>query len=219
MNLSLAKKFLKISIINTIRINFHYFGWKGVKNQYILCSRNVKLQNIRGGVTVKKKYRGVVRIGFGEVQGHDNRYDRNIIDIRGNVIFDGDAHFCVGAKLIVQDSATVNIGDHFIVNGKSTLLSNNKIEIGKNCLISWGCLIMDTDFHKLYQGGQWINKDQEIVIGDNCWICCNSTILKGSTIPDESVIAAGSVVTRKFDKRNTVIAGNQVKREGIFWQY
>ena len=47
-----------------------------------------------------------------------------------------------------------------------------------------------------------------IRIGNNCFIGSNSTILYGITIPNNTIIAAGSIVTHSFQEENTVIGGN-----------
>lgn len=46
-----------------------------------------------------------------------------------------------------------------------------------------------------------------VVIGDNCWICANVTILPGVTIGEGCVIGAGSVVTRSIPA-HSLAAGN-----------
>jgi len=46
-----------------------------------------------------------------------------------------------------------------------------------------------------------------VVIGKDCWIGANSTILPGVTIGDFSVVAAGSVVTKNVPS-GTMVAGN-----------
>lgn len=48
---------------------------------------------------------------------------------------------------------------------------------------------------------------QEIVIGENVWIGLNATILKGTTIGNNSVIAAGTVVKGHIPE-NVVVQGN-----------
>ncbi|SHE13303.1 Galactoside O-acetyltransferase [Chlamydia abortus] len=45
-----------------------------------------------------------------------------------------------------------------------------------------------------------------VVIGKNVWIGSNATILPGVTIGDNSVVAAGAVVTKDVPE-NTVVAG------------
>jgi acetyltransferase-like isoleucine patch superfamily enzyme len=44
-------------------------------------------------------------------------------------------------------------------------------------------------------------------IANNVWIGMNAVILKGVTIGENSVVAAGSVVTKNVEP-NTVVAGN-----------
>ena len=51
---------------------------------------------------------------------------------------------------------------------------------------------------------------KEIHIGRNCFIGCNTIILKGTVLGDNCVVGAGAVVSGKFDD-NCVIAGNPAK--------
>ena len=51
---------------------------------------------------------------------------------------------------------------------------------------------------------------QEIHIGKNCFLGCNSIILKGTFLGDGCVVGAGAVVSGKFED-NCVIAGNPAK--------
>tara|TARA_B110000503_G_scaffold72285_1_gene111814 strand:- start:1009 stop:1188 length:180 start_codon:yes stop_codon:yes gene_type:complete len=48
------------------------------------------------------------------------------------------------------------------------------------------------------------------MIGNNVWIGLNSIILKGVSVGDNTIIAAGSVVTKSFGN-NLVIGGNPAK--------
>ena len=49
---------------------------------------------------------------------------------------------------------------------------------------------MDTDFHKIYDlESNILNKDKAIEIGENVWIGCRCTILKGANIKRNSVIS------------------------------
>ncbi len=50
-----------------------------------------------------------------------------------------------------------------------------------------------------------------ITIGDDVWIGGGCTILAGVTIGDNSIVAAGSVVTKDVPS-NTIVAGNPAKR-------
>ncbi len=77
---------------------------------------------------------------------------------------------------------------------------------------------MDTDFHKIVKDNEIINPDQEILIGNHCWIGMNVSILKGSVIPDNCVIAACSTITRKLNLSNCIYLNNSIIKEDITWK-
>ena len=80
---------------------------------------------------------------------------------------------------------------------------------------------MDTDFHKVIstESQQQINNDKPVQIGNHVWIACKSTILKGSSVPDNSVIAAGSVISKKYTNVNTVYASIGEIRNRVTWSH
>lgn len=101
--------------------------------------------------------------------------------------------FSKTSRIIIED----NVG----LNGTSITSRSKSIIIGKNTKIAPNVIIVDSDFHNpwpplmrhSYPGDE---VDGDIIIGSNCWIGMNSIILKGVQIGDNSVIAAGCVVTR-----------------------
>lgn len=126
---------------------------------------------------------------------------------------------------------------HIIINpevyiGDDCLLScANRIEIGHHTLIAHGVHIFDNDTHPLdwqQRLNDWeaiCNGKKElkpyipnasITIGQYVWIGFNSTLLKGVTIGDRSVVAAGSVVTKNVPS-DVLVAGNPARiiREGL----
>lgn len=56
----------------------------------------------------------------------------------------------------------------------------------------------------------------KIIIGNNCFIGMNTTILPGVSIADNVIVAAGSVVTRSICESNVVYGGNPAKRISTF---
>lgn len=77
--------------------------------------------------------------------------------------------------------------------------------------------ILDSDFHSLDPVAR-LNKrpgmNKAVIIGANVFIGNNVLILKGATIGDNSVVAAGSVVSKDIPS-NVIAAGNpcEIKRE------
>jgi acetyltransferase-like isoleucine patch superfamily enzyme len=115
------------------------------------------------------------------------------------------------------------VGDFTLLNG-ALIMVEERIEIGSHCLISWNVGIADSDFHPLEPAQRLIDaqalapffkgrpprpklKTAPVIICNNAWIGMNAVILKGVTIGENSVVAAGSVVTKSVPP-NTVVAGN-----------
>jgi acetyltransferase-like isoleucine patch superfamily enzyme len=129
----------------------------------------------------------------------------------------GGCSFSIGAK------GRCSVGDFTLLNG-ALVMAEERIEIGSHCLISWNVGIADSDFHPLAPAQRIIDaqaiapffKDRPprpeirtapVIISDNVWIGMNAVILKGVTIGENSVVAAGAVVTKSVPA-NVVVAGN-----------
>lgn len=110
--------------------------------------------------------------------------------------------------------AEIHIGDNVGISG-ATIYARKSITIGDNTLVGGNAKILDNDFHPLDVEAR--NADikekiaaKPIVIGKNCFIGCNSLILKGTVLGDGCVVGAGAVVSGKFED-NCVIAGNPAR--------
>ena len=91
--------------------------------------------------------------------------------------------------------------------------------------ITWSQNILAFSFsfsliHSIFdENGNLINVGQSITIGNHVWICKDVKIMKNTNIPDGCIVAQGSIVTKKFEKENCILAGNpaRVVKENIHW--
>ena len=117
--------------------------------------------------------------------------------------------------------AVIEIGDNVGISG-ATIYARKGIYIGENTCIDGNCKILDNDFHPInmedrikllsdvHGGDSNLIPSKEVHIGKNCFLGCNSIILKGTVLGDGCVVGAGAVVAGKFED-NCVIAGNPAK--------
>ena len=120
-----------------------------------------------------------------------------------------------GTKVVLHKGGTLEMGDNSYINENSCIHCAKHISIGANCAIAWNVTIMDTDIHKIYRDGKWVNEDAEVIIGNNVWIGAHCMVLKGAIIEDNCIIAAHSVV-RGHLKANTIYGGNPLKEISRF---
>lgn len=121
-----------------------------------------------------------------------------------------------GCIIQVEENAELILGSGFI-NSDSKVQCYNYIEIGEKCFIAENVFIRDNDGHEINYEGKRVKKN-EIIIGNNVWIGTGCVILSGATIVDNTVIAAGTEVNKKFPP-NTLIGGNpaHVIKKHISW--
>lgn len=119
--------------------------------------------------------------------------------------------------IIVWHNAVLDFGTNVFMHEHTHITCGESIHIGSNTIIARDVVIRDYDAHHLSTPGYRISKP--IHIGEHVWIGNRVMILKGVTIGDNAVIAAGSVVTKDVPP-NCVAAGCPAKviRENVSWQ-
>src|SRR5699024_401653 len=99
-----------------------------------------------------------------------------------------------GCDVMVFENAKLNLGSGYI-NRYCKIRCYEEITIGDNVAISENFTIWDNDAHSVISRSK---SKAPIVIGNKVWIGTNVTVLKGVTIGDGCIIAAGSVVTKNI---------------------
>lgn len=124
------------------------------------------------------------------------------VENQGGTIVVGNCAFFPGVRLEVLPGGRLTIGTGTYLNRRAEIVCANEITIGRDCMIAWDVIIMDTDLHGV---GGHAPRTAPVRIGDRVWIGCRAIILKGVTIGDGAIIAAGAIVTHDVEP-GTVVA-------------
>jgi acetyltransferase-like isoleucine patch superfamily enzyme len=111
---------------------------------------------------------------------------------RGGEIYAENCAFFPGVRLEVWKGGRIFIGNGTYLNRNTEVIAQQEVRIGRDCMIAWDVVIMDTDQHSI-DGGPPVARP--VIIGDRVWIGCRAIILKGVHIGDHAVIGAGAIVT------------------------
>jgi acetyltransferase-like isoleucine patch superfamily enzyme len=139
------------------------------------------------------------------------------------IVFGEHVSLYAGCSFSIGENGSCTVGDFTLLNG-ALVMCEDRIEIGSHCLVSWNVGIADGDFHPLDPAQRRADAEAlapyyegrserpplhtaRVVIGDNVWIGMNAIVLRGVSIGENSVVAAGSVVTKSVPP-NVVVAGN-----------
>ena len=147
---------------------------------------------------------GQLRIPFGGLRV-------SFVENRGKV--------STGSEVTVGDGCTFNGSTHII----GALSEGITVRIGQDCLFASGITVRGSSHHGLWDldSGALLNPETGIEIGDHVWLGADVIVLNKSTIHSGSVVAARSIVNRRFSDENVLIAGSPaaVKRSRVAWTH
>jgi len=110
-------------------------------------------------------------------------------------------YFCYGHNIELGEECYLNMGCSFIDDAKITI--GNNVAFGPGVTIATVGHPIHPDYRRLMYGNP-------VTIENNCWIGANTTICPGVTIGKNSVVGAGSIVTKDIPE-NSVAVGNPCK--------
>lgn len=137
--------------------------------------------------------------------------------LKGRLILNGNGIFKIGYKfrtegtirLTTGENGCLEIKNHVFFNNNVGIAATTKVVIGNNVKIGNDALLMDSDFHDIYDTNK-PGKSGPIIIEDDVWIAMKAVILKNVTIGKGSVIGACAVVTKDVPPYS-LVAGNPAK--------
>ncbi len=156
----------------------------------LVMGRNVSLRHPRR-----------IRLGRGVVVD-----DNCVLDAKGyssNGICIGDGVVISRNTIISCKGGSIDIEDNSNISANCMLISESRLSVGKNVLIAGMCYIIAGGNHGIERIdipiiSQPMTQKGGIIIGDNCWLGANVTVLDGVTIGRDTVVGAGAVVTESL---------------------
>jgi acetyltransferase-like isoleucine patch superfamily enzyme len=124
-----------------------------------------------------------------------------------------EANFAINFTSIVLKPENIQLGraveKSLLISGNCYFQAINGIRIGDNTIIAPGVKIIssDHDFKNLNNH----TLEDPIIIGSQCWIGANAVILPGVSIGNNTIVAAGAIVTKSFSEGDQVLKGVPAK--------
>ncbi len=145
----------------------------------------------------KIKYKNPIRLNAGA---------RFSVRTGGKIILGKHVSLNHNARLGVTENACMEIGSFTSVGDNNVIVAREKISIGNNVMIGPNVCIYDHN-HIFKEDGIMRELGYEtapVTIEDNVWLAAGVIVLKGVTIGEGSVIAAGTLVNKDIP-RNSVV--------------
>lgn len=157
---------------------------------------------------------GILTIGRKE---NPKTHQETCLMMRGksSLVCRGDRMIQTGCDIRVWDGALLEMGSGYLNNGVQ-IICQEHIAIGNNVVVARDAVIRDSDAHQIVESGYRMTKP--VKIEDNVWIGTRAIIMKGVTIGEGAVVAAGAIVTKDVPP-HTIVAGAPAKviKENVSW--
>ncbi len=132
------------------------------------------------------------------------------IEIETSCAFDRGVTLLCGGEFLSHPK--IHIGSETYINRNTFLDATFSLTIGKHCAIGPNCYITDHD-HGSNPNSPPLKQpmiSEPTKISDRVWLGANVTVLKGVTIGNDTIVGAGSVVTKDLPA-NVVAVGVPAK--------
>lgn len=214
MNIKKASSYL-LELIRFLRsspfslfFNFYYLPFKQAIKLPIWINKP-HFHCLRGKIIIDtdKIKPGMIRLGY--FGGH--MYPNNGIHWthRGTIVFKGKCMIGNNSFIVTGENGRIVFGNDFLVTTSFKLISFIGINFGKETRLGWDVLIMDTNFHPLYdmKNKKFKKAYEPIYIGDNNWIGTGVMVMPGVTTPKRCIFGAKTIVTRGGNYESYCIHG------------
>lgn len=178
----------------------------------------VRFENLSGDINLpfENLKRGMIKIG-GRGSEMFTR-SQTIIDLKGEIIFNGFSELGHGALIRVEKKGVLTFGNNTRIGAFSKIFCENEINFGEELDFSWECQIFDTNFHYIRNvlDGSIEEKTGKVHIGAYNWFGNRVTVMKGCKTPPNLIVASNSLCNKDYSNLplNTVIVGIPAKQLG-----
>ena len=212
-------KFFQHNWFAIIYFNFKMLPFRQAIHLPFDFYHKIRFNDLTGKIRLlHKPYRGMIKIGG---RGSDV-FPRlcSVITLRGTWEVGANIELGTGFSLVVEKNGKLTLKDKVRIGAYSKVYCTEKIEIDTEVDLSWECQVFDTNFHYI----QNVNTKEipsinsPIKIGSYCWIGNRVNIMKGTVLPDYTIVASNSLCNKNYSDvlAYSLVAGSpaQVKKNG-----
>ena len=187
------------SLPQTIYFNFHYLPFSQAIHLPIVLYKP-KFVSLKGKVIYEGQNKfGRVLLGNQLVPLYPNS---GIVfeNLGGTIVFRGNSMIGGGSAISVGKYGRLYVGDRVVASASFRLVAWHSVRISDKCRFGWECVLMDSDMHKLKKkDGGYTRGIGEVVLGDGCWVCTRSVILKNTILPAHTTVQSQSVLSKSYE--------------------
>lgn len=214
------------TLCKTVYFNIRVFGiTKAFKFNVIIGPRIILGELHKGCIVLANPHFGCLRIGVGEGSFHKGKQAIGYVSFGegAQLKCNGKAFMAQGIVLKLSNSAHVELGDRFSANYSCIISIEGKLVCNNNTRLGWEVTVIDSDGHvvKNLAHENIVNNCRPVQLGEDVWLGAKSTIMKGVSLANNTIVPYGSIITKSNDRENCIFGGspNRILKENVYRDY
>lgn len=190
----------RINLRKTIILNFKFLPFAQAIKFPILVYGKLKIGYSAGTIRVMVPVKSrMIKIGA-NTDLFSNSKGGALFDLSGTLVFNGYVIFSVDNTINVNEGAILTIGNYVSFGNGVKIRCWREITLGDHCRIAEETQILDTNFHysRNINTGEIFDCSKKIEIGSFCWVGNRTNIMKGSILPEHTIVASNSLVNKDY---------------------
>lgn len=193
----------RLNIIKTIILNFSTLPFRQAIKLPILLIGNWNLRALEGEIILPDFSSKTKRIRIGQnLAGYVTAPIGTLTILKGaKLILHSNVKIAQGVHICLYQNAELAIESDALLGDNVKIICCNKISIGKYTDITWECQILDFGTHYIedLRTKEIHNIFKTVKIGDYCWIGNRTTIMPGTKIPNNIIVASNSLLNKDYN--------------------
>lgn len=182
----------------TLYLNFKTQRFADAVKLPMLVYGKLKIPNLSGKIVIEGPvYHGKIKLGFNSEYFSASRGGA-ILMVSGQLIFHG--RFRSSVDCMIDAAGVLEFGDLCRIGNAVKISCKNRISMGDASGIAVEAQVFDSNFHYVRNAGTGIvkAKSMPVIIGKFCWVGNRATLMKGTRLPDYSIVAGNSLCNKDY---------------------
>lgn len=192
----------KISIFTTIWFNFRVLPFKQALKLPILMYGKWSFKTLQGKVIIDADCISHGMFAFGmDTAGYVSSSISTLSFPKGSLFkISTGVRIGQGVSIFFYPNSILSMSINSSLGDNAKIICSKSIEIGAYSGITWECQVMSFNSHYIVDACTENIKQisNSIYIGDYCWICNRTTIMPGTRIPNRTIVASNSLLSKDY---------------------
>ncbi|MDE6859054.1 MAG: hypothetical protein K2J65_01420 [Duncaniella sp.] len=188
----------KINLWKTIYLNFKTQKFSDAIKFPILVYGKLTISCLTGKISLL----GPITCGRFKIGYNSDKFSAQkggaLLNLTGEIISHG--YFSCSIDCLIEVSGILELETCSFFGNMSKIRCHEYIYFGKGSRIVSECQAFDTNFHYMRNiyTGEVHKRTGKIIVGDYCWIGNRSSLMKGTILPNYSIVASNSLCNKNY---------------------